>query len=96
MGFTPENARQFVAQAKRRAIKSLERQNEAMLRAVSERIMPLDDEMIADLLAWRKQTTYAKDRPQQDAQSQFLNAIGLKAVAGADAGAAEQKQKQRA
>ena len=23
--------------------------------------MPLDDEMIADLLAWRKQTTYAKD-----------------------------------
>jgi integrase len=27
----------------------------------SERIMPLDDEMIADLQAWRKQTTYAKD-----------------------------------
>jgi hypothetical protein len=27
----------------------------------SERIMPLDDEMVADLLAWRKQTTYAKD-----------------------------------
>lgn len=27
----------------------------------SARIMPLDDEMIADLQAWRKQTTYAKD-----------------------------------
>ncbi len=27
----------------------------------SERVMPLDDEMVADLLAWRKQTTYAKD-----------------------------------
>jgi integrase len=27
----------------------------------SERVMPLDDEMVADLLAWRKQATYAKD-----------------------------------
>ena len=27
----------------------------------SERVMPLDDEMIADLLAWRSQTAYAKD-----------------------------------
>jgi integrase len=27
----------------------------------SERVMPLDEEMVADLLAWRKQTTYAKD-----------------------------------
>lgn len=27
----------------------------------SERVMPLDDAMIADLLAWRSQTKYAKD-----------------------------------
>src|SRR5436305_10043207 len=27
----------------------------------SERVMPLDDAMIADLLAWRAQTPYAKD-----------------------------------
>ena len=32
----------------------------------SERVMSLDDEMVADLLAWCKQTTYAKDTEDTD------------------------------
>lgn len=44
----------------------------------SERVMPLDDEIIADLLAWRAQTMYAKDSDWVFSQDEGLTA----AVAG--------------